>query len=235
MHINYKDFTVVLPTLNEEKTIGKLIRYILSHYKGIHVLVVDDGSVDSTERRVKKISERHREIRFFDRHRLGLSRGLTASVIFGISRSKTRYAIVMDADLQHPPEILGELAKQLAHGTDLAVAVRASVPHWAFYRKLISKSLMLIGKIDLRARGRNTCKDIFSGFFGIRRQLFIETYAKNKDRFVGYGYKVLFDFLKCERKRIRISEVPYVFKTRKAGTSKAGIKQGLALLKSFVS
>ncbi|MEM0147225.1 MAG: glycosyltransferase [Candidatus Micrarchaeaceae archaeon] len=235
MHINYKDFTVVLPTLNEEKTIGKLIHYIISHYRGMRVIVVDDGSTDSTEKLVSRISKGHRSVKFVNRQRLGLARGLTASIAFGISASATKYTLVMDADLQHPPEVLGALAERLLKGSDVAVAVRASVPHWAFYRKLISKSLMLIGKIDLRARGRNTCKDIFSGFFGIRRQLFIETYAKNKDRFVGYGYKVLFDFLKCERKRIRISEVPYVFKTRKAGTSKAGIKQGLALLKSFVS
>ncbi|MEM3781540.1 MAG: glycosyltransferase [Candidatus Micrarchaeaceae archaeon] len=230
---NYSDFTVVLPTLNEEKTIGKLIHYIISHYRGMRVIVVDDGSTDATEILVGKIAAKSKNVKLINRHRLGLERGLTASIAFGICASTTKYTLVMDADLQHPPQVLGALAERLLKGSDIAVAVRARVPHWAFYRKLISKSLMLIGNAALMLHGKKSCSDILSGFFGIRTRLFIEIYKRNKGRFVAQGYKVLFDLLKCAGQDISISEVPYTFMARKSGASKAGIRQGLALLKSF--
>ncbi|MGC8676227.1 MAG: glycosyltransferase [Candidatus Micrarchaeia archaeon] len=230
---NNSEFTLILPTLNEEATIGKLINYVLLHYRGMRVLVVDDGSTDGTERIVNGISKAHKEVRLINRKKLGLAKGLTASIVQGILASKTKYAIVMDADLQHPPEVIGKLADCLAKGNDMAVATRARVRHWALYRKLISKGLMLFGKLVLVAKGKKTCKDIFSGFFGIRQKLFASTYASNKERFVGYGYKALFDFLKCADSNIRLCEVPYAFMTRKSGKSKAGIRQGLALFRSF--
>ncbi len=95
---------------------------------------------------------------------------------------------------------------------------------------------MLIGKIVLAATGKETCGDIFSGFFGVDRELFLGVLERNRGRFVKEGYKVLFDFLKCvKRGTLRISEVPYVFRTRKFGSSKAGFPQGMALVKSFVT
>ncbi len=235
-HARYEDFTVVLPTLNEEATIGELLNYLLSHYKGIHILVMDDGSSDRTKVVVQKIGKASSSVAFVDRKAMGLQRGLTASIVHGIKMANTKYAIVMDADLQHPPEIVGRLARCLKHGSNLAIAVRAREKHWPFYRRLISKSLMGFGKLVLFFRGKQSSTDIFSGFFGVERKLFVSVYSNNRNRFVGQGYKALFDFLKCaDKQSIRLCEVPYEFRLRKAGTSKAGLKQGLAVLKSFFS
>ncbi len=234
--LRFSEFTLVLPTLNEEKTIGKIISYVNRNYKGMKVLVADDGSRDGTKKTVNKIGKRHNEIKFLDRKMKGSEKGLTASVIDGIMLSKTKYAIVMDADLQHPPEKIGDVAKKLSQGSDLVVAVREEVGSWALYRKIISKSLICVGNLILLVGRKATCNDIFSGFFGVDRKLFAEIYMNNKKRFVKNGYKVLFDFLKCNKKgKIKVSEVPYTFATRKYGTSKAGIKQGIALFKSFAT
>ena len=119
---------------------------------------------------------------------------------------------------------------------DLVVANRAKVTNWAAYRKIISRAFMYLGKIILFIGAKETCVDIFSGFFGIRREEFLSVYRKNKHRFVGEGYKVLFDFLKCiDRGTLKIGNVPFVFNIRHFGSSKASVGQGMALLKSFAT
>lgn len=234
MSLDYSDFTLILPTLNEEKTVGKLVTYVLRRYKGMKVIVVDDSSTDGTQEAVKGIGARERRVSLIDRS--GMKRGLTASLIDGVKKSRTRYVVVMDADMQHPPELLGEVAKLLREGCDLAVACRSSVPKWSTSRKLISKAYIYLGFLLLSLQGKQTCSDILSGYFGIRKALFTRTYKENKERFVKYGYKVLYDFLKCtEKDSIRMGEVPYVFGSRRGGTSKAGLRQGFALLRSFTS
>ncbi|MGA3020583.1 MAG: glycosyltransferase [Candidatus Micrarchaeales archaeon] len=236
MKIDYGEFTIVLPTLNEGGTIGKLVGYITKNYKEVKVLVVDDGSRDETKQIVRTISKRNRNVIFFDRSAGRAEKGLTASVIDGIARSRTKYAIVMDSDLQHPPVKIREIAGKLSEGNDLVVAYRADVPNWALYRKIISKAFMIFGKLVLLVENRISCRDIMSGFFGVNTNLFTKVYKKNERRFVKDGYKVLFDFLKCMKRRsIHVSEVPYVFGLRKQGKSKASTGRAIALVKSFFS
>lgn len=236
MKPNYEEFTVIIPTMNEKRTIREIIHYITRNYGGVKVLVMDDGSTDGTKSTVRELSKADRRVKLVDRKALGARRGLTASVVDGIMRSSTRYAIAIDGDMQHPPGKIEDLAKELTNGSDLAVTNRAKVTGWAPYRKIISRVFMYSGKIILFLTAKETCVDIFSGFFGVRRDLFVSVYEKNKHRFVGEGYKVLFDFLKCVgRGTLKIANVPYVFRIREFGSSKASYVQGIALLKSFFS
>ncbi|VVB76703.1 Undecaprenyl-phosphate 4-deoxy-4-formamido-L-arabinose transferase [uncultured archaeon] len=233
---DYKDFTIVLPTLNEDKTVGKILGYVTRAYPGMRMMVADDGSTDATKKIVRKLALKNRNITLLDRAAEGRKKGLTASVIDAIGMSGTRFAIVMDADMQHPVGKIADVAKSLEEGNALAVAVRVKVTDWDLYRKTISRILMYMGRAVLYAERKETCGDIFSGFFGIEREVAGRVYHKNKNRFVPEGYKVLFDLLKCvDRGTMRIAEVPYVFRIRKFGSSKAGFKQGMALLRSFMT
>ncbi len=230
------NLTVILPTFNEAGTIRKLLDYIAMHYKGASVIVADDGSSDGTKEIVKRKASSCRKIRFLDRKAMHLRRGLTASIVSGILASRTKFALVMDADMQHPPEKIIEIKKELDAGYDLVVATRSDVTEWALYRKIISKVLIETGYLILYASRKETCDDIFSGYFGVDAGLFKKVVSHNGERFVMDGYKVLFDFLKCMRKdSVRIANVPYVFHSRKFGSSKAGMRQGLALFRSFFS
>ena len=234
MKTDYKKFTVILPTLNEKKTIGEIIKYITRNYEGIRVIVADDGSTDGTKEEVAEMSKGNADVSFFDRHAKRLPRGLSASIVDGIFQSQTEYAIVMDADMQHPPGKIQDIAAKLLEGNDLVVANRAKVNDWALYRRIISRVLMYTGKVVLFIDAKETCVDIFSGYFGVRRDIFVEVYDKNRQRFVKEGYKTLFDFLKCvERGRLMIANVPFVFHIREFGKSKASTKQGIAVIKSF--
>lgn len=233
---DYANLTIILPTLNESGTIGKLLGYITAHYNGASVIVADDGSSDGTKEIVKKHASSYRKIRFLDRKAMGFERGLTASITDGILASKTEFAIVMDADLQHPPEKIKQMKEKLDAGYDLVVASRADVTEWALYRKIVSKALIKMGYLMLYAHGSSTCDDIFSGYFGVDVELFKKILSRNRKRFVMDGYKVLFDFLKCmDKGEIKVANVPFIFHSRKSGASKAGIKQGLALFRSFLS
>jgi dolichol-phosphate mannosyltransferase len=234
--MRYDDTTVVLPTINEAESIGKLIGYLSKNFQGIRVLVVDDGSTDSTPEIVRRISKRNGSVRFFDRARRGLKRGLTSSIVDGIRESKTRFVIVMDADLQHPPNKIAAIKRGLERGCRLVVAVRVDVSRWELYRKIISKLLMHTGDVVLFLRGGSGCKDIFSGYFGVERAFFDRTFDANKKRFVMEGYKVLFDLLKSvPNGSVEICEVPYAFNARKGGSSKASFRQGIRVLRSFMS
>lgn len=225
----------MIPTLNEEKNIGELLKRITAGYPGMAVIVVDDGSRDKTLK-IAGSARFRKQVKILDRKAKKRPRGLTASVIDGILESRSEYAIVIDADMQHPPERIKNIAAMLSAGSDLAVANRARVTDWSAYRKIISRVFMYTGKIILFITAKETCVDIFSGFFGVRRSVFMSVYLKNRRRFVGNGYKVLFDFLKCvDRGTLSISNVPFVFHIRRFGASKAGTAQGIALLRSFFS
>jgi len=234
MKESFEEITVVLPTLNEKETIEKLINAILKNYPKIKIIVADDNSTDGTIGIVKRISSKDRNVKLLERK--GRKRGLTASVIDGISASKTKYVVVMDADMQHPFEVIKEIKKKFDEGYNLVVATRASVKNWALHRKIISRLLICVGYLVLYLEGSARCGDIFSGYFGVKKELFENVYKANEKRFVGEGYKVLFDLLKCiNSKDAKIAEVPYVFHVRSFGSSKAGVKQGIALFKSFFS
>ena len=236
MRAKYDEFTVVIPTLNEKRTIGEMIHYLLRNYRGCKVLVEDDGSTDGTKMIVRQISKSNRNVGLIDRRALGPEKGLTFSIVDGIRRCRTKYAIVIDADMQHPPGKIQDVAARLRRGDELVVANRAKVTDWAPYRKIISRIFMYTGKIILFITAKETCVDIFSGFFGVKRDVFVSVYEKNRHRFVGEGYKALFDFLKCvERGTLRTSNVPFTFHIREFGASKASVKQGVALFKSFFS
>lgn len=233
---NYKDITVVIPTINEEGTIGKLAKALTSSYSGIHVLVVDDGSTDGTHEVVRKIWAKNRNVRLYDRKAARKPKGLAYSMMDGMEHATTRFVIFMDGDLQHPPELVGRMAKLLHQGSPIVVATRTKTYNPVRYRAAISSVFSAIGHVVLYVQGSATTHDIFSGYFGLEKGFSEKLIYRNKQRFVGEGYKFLFDLLKCIRNgNVSISEVPYLFRRREYGSSKAEVRQGIALIKSFIT
>ncbi len=227
--MKYKKFTIIIPTLNEEKNIGKVLGIITKNYPGIKIIVSDDGSKDKTKNIVKKYPGTY----FLDRKKEKI-KGLTASVIDGILYTKTKFFIVIDGDLQHPPEKIREISLALENGSDIVVGIRRKViVPWPWHRKMISKSAILLGNLKLVIHKVN-CKDIMSGFFGMDRKKAVSIINKNKKSFQMHGYKVLFDLLKNMR-NISTTGVYYDFGLRSKGKSKLGGKVIYYYLKSLFS
>jgi dolichol-phosphate mannosyltransferase len=223
----YKDTTIIIPTINEERNIGKLLGIIRKLYSGISVIVADDGSTDKTREIAKangaKVLDRRKE-----------KKGLSASVIHAAHKVKTRYFAVIDGDLQHPPEKIKDIVAALRKGALVAIGVRERVDSkWPIFRRAQSKVAMSLGHMKLA--GRPYAKtDLMSGFFGCQTKSFLEYYAKNKTRFVPEGFKVLFDLLKCLPRDAKVAEIGYVFGTRSEGASKISGRHAYYYLKSLI-
>ncbi len=230
----YSSLTVVIPTLNEVETIPILLNGITSSYKGVKVIVVDDGSKDGTPRAVLKIAKNISGISFIDRKALGRRSGLTGSILDGIAAARTRLVVVMDGDMQHPYSLISRVVVAL-DSADLAICVRSRIENWPIHRRIVSQMAVWSGLVVLFARNKRRSHDIMSGFFGVRRRFFMDVYRSNRRRFVVEGFKVLFDFLKSAGPSMRVVELPYSFKDREHGASNAKLKHGLYLIKSFIT
>ncbi len=227
--MNYSEVTVIIPTLNEAENISELIRIILGRYSGIKIIVADDGSSDGTAETVRNACNGSRSVKLLDRQYEPVH-GITASVIDAARAAKTPYIIVIDGDLQHPPEKIGDISKKLAEGNDIAIGTRKIVfGGWPLQRRAVSLAATSLARIKLGRR----VSDPMSGFFGAKRELFNKAAEMNMSRFVKEGYKVLFDLLKCAPKA-RIAEVSYNFGERKRGKSKIKARHVIHFLKSLI-
>jgi len=223
--MKYDDVTVIIPTLNEEKNISIIIGLIKKLYNGINILVVDDGSKDKTQKNVRKSG-----VKLLDRSKKKI-KGLTSSIIDGVKLVKTKYIVVMDADLQHPPEKIKEILLKLRNGYEIVIATRKKILKWSLFRRVVSKIAVIFGRIRLLLKGMYV-NDPVSGFFGVRTKFVKEVLDSNEERFEKEGYKILFDILKYCGK-VNIGKVYFEFKCRERDSSKIGKKHVLVYLRSL--
>ena len=214
--VSKNHFSLVVPTLNEAGNINKLLTALTDALRETpyeyEIVVVDDGSTDGTVERVRDWTKRDARVRLFSRTG---ERGLAGAVLLGWSQSRANLLGVIDADLQHPPELLPELLKQTEHA-DIAIASRYArnqgTKGWNPLRAAVSR-LSTLAAAPLIKKNLGVT-DPMSGFFVIRRRC-IEGLA-----FQTTGFKLLLEIL--VRGRIRTArEVPYQFGLRRAGRSKA--------------
>jgi dolichol-phosphate mannosyltransferase len=210
------DVTVIVPTYKEVDNLSELVRRIHASCNGVNILVVDDSPDLETSDLAKQLGCQviHRTNR----------KGLSSAIIEGIEYSSTNKVIVMDADLQHPPETLPSMIQALDNN-ELVIASRwikgGGVKEWSKKRILISKvanllSFPLVHKI----------KDRTSGFFGLRKNS-VNTKILNP-----IGWKASLEVMvKGNYKSFK--EVPFVFETRKHGESKLSNKIIVEYLKQL--
>ncbi len=213
-----KGLSIVIPTLNEEENIKEIIGILNRLYNGVEILVVDSDSKDKTRETAIRLGVRV----------IGTGKGLCRAVLEGLKMAKNDFIVVMDADLQHPPELIKEMYETLKY-SDVVIATRFNREDYgdfSFKRYLISKAANFTARRFLKVK----VKDPMSGFFGIRKEIVNKI---NEGRFVKEGYKVLFDILK-QFKDIKIKEIKYKFQIRKKGKSKFNFKHVKCLIKSFL-
>ncbi|MFX0095072.1 MAG: glycosyltransferase [Candidatus Hodarchaeota archaeon] len=233
MSIDYSETTVIIPTLNEEANIGKLLDILLRLYPNVHIIVADDGSTDRTEEKVKERSQHYPNVKFLDRSQAPIH-GLTISVLDAIKELSTRFFVVIDGDLQHPPQKIKEIMNQLRAGNIITIGIRESVPDWSFSRRLLSWGATFLGRLGLFMRRSASSTDIMSGFFGANSQVVQNIIKNHPDKFQLQGYKVMFEILKLCPRDVPIAEIPYTFDSRKGGESKIGKKQIFEYLMSVL-
>ena len=208
--------TIVVPCLNECSNIAPLAAALDRALDGWswELLVVDDDSVDGTAAEVQRLGEADRRIRCL--RRIG-RRGLSSAVIEGALAAAGRVVAVMDGDGQHDEAILPALlAPVLAGECDLAIGSRHAEGGDAAGlasagRRRLSEGGTRIAQALLPVK----LTDPMSGFFALRR----DTMERLAPRLSGTGFKILLDLVLTDRS-LRIREVPFRFRPRRAGASK---------------
>jgi dolichol-phosphate mannosyltransferase len=161
-------------------------------------------------------------------------RGLSGAILHGWQNTDAGILGVMDADLQHPPELLPQLLDAIQGGQDMVIGSRytpgGGVGGWNPVRKLLSSAAVWVTWPLQRRRIR--AKDPMSGFFMLRRN------CMERIPFQRTGFKLLLEIL--VRGHIRsIAEVPFAFGSRYRGASKANFRvawdYGLLLIRLYAS
>ncbi|WP_406247032.1 glycosyltransferase [Microbacterium sp. M] len=221
------DVTVIVPTFNERDNIAELVARVGTALEGrrAEILVIDD-SADATAAEVERVAASaplpvrviHRE------HNTG---GLGGAVVLGLSEAAADICVVMDGDLQHPPELIPAMLDRHADGdADVVAASRYigggdSQGLGTAVRFGVSRAATWLTKAMFPRRlSRST--DPMTGFFLVDRRRIDVADLKPQ------GFKILLEIL--ARSDVRIAEVPMEFAERRHGTSKASLRQGATFL-----
>lgn len=219
MHEKGRLISIIVPTYNEAENIPILVERIHKALGGMEyeILIIDDSSPDGTAEVARKLSERYPVKVVVRPGKLGLS----TAVVEGFKLAKGDYIVVMDADLQHPPEVIPQMVRKLDEGYDVVIASRyvkggrdLGLKGW---RKLVSWGARILAWLLLpNTRG---VKDVMSGFFALRR-----SHMPGEVRL--RGYKILLAIL-GQKRDLRVTEIPYTFNRRIYGHSKLNFKEYL--------
>jgi dolichol-phosphate mannosyltransferase len=218
---------VSLPTYNEAINITKLLFAIneaVSNLKNInvHIVVVDDSSLDGTGEIVKKVSAKLNSNSF---HVELLTRskkdGFGRACVAGFKqllKNNVDYILQMDADLSHDPVYIAAFVKAAVGGYDFVVGSRytsgGDTPDWPWHRRFLSKygnwyTKSLLGK---------SITDYTGGFNLYSRKL-LESIDINSLQASGYGFLIELKF-RALKHSTKFCEIPIVFRDRVHGQSK---------------
>ncbi|MBR3517406.1 MAG: polyprenol monophosphomannose synthase [Lachnospiraceae bacterium] len=218
--------SIVVPTYNEKDNIRPLLERIDGALPGIdyEVIFVDD-SKDETPQVIEEIAKENSHVVLHHREN---EKGLATAVVKGFRLAKGDFVACMDADLQHPPEVLLDMYTAMLAHADMAIPSRfipgGSDGGLDLFRKIVSGSARYIGKFLLPCLRNVT--DPTSGLFMVRREL-LEGADLNP-----IGWKIMIEVLAmCPIKKVL--ETPYAFHDRENGESKLSFKVTIEYIKQI--
>lgn len=217
--------SIIVPTYCEAGNLPTLTErlFAATTQAGIdaELIVVDDHSPDDTEAVVASLAERF-PIRVIVRRG---DRGLSSAVLRGFDEARHDTFVVMDADLQHPPEAVPELVAQLGQdGCDFVFGSRhieggRIEGDWSWFRRLNSWVATALAKPLV------TLSDPMSGFFALRRRIWEQAAPLDP-----IGYKIALELF-IKGRCAHPLEVPIAFGTRLTGESKLSIHEQVKYLR----
>jgi dolichol-phosphate mannosyltransferase len=221
--------TVVIPTFNERDNIAALLERLEAALPAgdTEIVFVDDSTDDTPD--VIRAAAATYPIPVTVHHRENGAGGLGGAVVEGMRLARGAWIVVMDADLQHPPEVLPELIDAgLRDGADLVIGTRYrgggnSDGLEDGYRRLISGGSTVVTKTIFRTSLLQV-SDPMSGLFAVRAS------SLEVGELQPLGYKILLELVVRNRPG-RIVEVPYAFQPRHAGESKSSMAEGVRFLR----
>ncbi|MBX8634212.1 MAG: glycosyltransferase [Thermoplasmata archaeon] len=211
--------SIVIPVLNEEENIEQLLAEFdklisdLGLKEFNEVVFVDDGSKDQTTRIINehKSSDHPYKIELFERNRM---LGTVSASIEGTRKATNRYVVIMDGDLQHPPQVICDLAKSHRSDDLITIASRhvsSGGNKWSPLRGVISRTAIFISHLLIPPTRK--VKDPISGFFMLKRDYLLSLEPLHRRS------KILL-YILATNPELKIQEIPFVLVDRKRGNSK---------------
>lgn len=119
------DISVIIPVYNEEDNINMLyerLKKVLEQLtKQYELIFINDGSKDNSIALVKALSKQHPEVRYIDFSR---NFGHQVAVTAGLDKSRGDAVVIIDADLQDPPELIIDMYNKMKEGFQVVYAKR---------------------------------------------------------------------------------------------------------------
>lgn len=222
---------VVLPTYNEAPNLRVLLPRILEAAASatrfdVHVLVVDDASPDGTADVVRAAMAGEPRVHLLSGRKQGLGVAYRRGFGHAVSALGAAVVVQMDADLQHPPQLLPLLLDLAGRGFGVVIGSRfapgGATPSFPWRRRLLSR----VGNALIRTLGGlPRLHDCTSGFRAIRAEPLRRCdFSLLSTRGYAFQTSLLAELL---RNGARPIEVPMIFGERAHGRSKLTLRDQL--------
>lgn len=213
------DLSIIIPSFNEGKNVITLVHKIresLQNFSGTYEIIFVDDSRDDTPELLAQLTKEFLEVSYLHREH---ERGLGTAVVAGFVKSRGDKIIVMDADLQHPPELLPEIVKNLDH-YEVVIPSRfikgGSGGGLSASRRFVSWAARKLGQVFIKKL--RAISDCTGGYFGIKRSVIRDV------KLDPIGWKILIEIL-VKGHYQTVLELPYTFLARDVGDSKMSLKE----------
>ena len=219
------NYSVILPTLNENGHIVQLIESISTIFQKkniiFEIIIVDDNSTDGTVETINTVKHKFNNLELIVR--TGLKRNLANSINDGIALAKYENIIWLDADFQHPPKYIESFIQEIVNH-DVVIASRFLPRSDRYFKKSeISKDVnenqsYFYNKLCNFFLYRDLT-DFTSGFICLKK-FYFENF-KLEGYYGNYFFNLIF-YLK--KKNAKIIEIPFTDEIRATGKSKTLVK-----------
>jgi dolichol-phosphate mannosyltransferase len=207
----FNDVTILLPALNEEKSIGKVIDDIRkAGYQNI--IVIDNDSADKTQ----EIAVKHGAVVINE-----TNRGKGNAIRSGKSRIVTPYVVMMDSDFTYPARYIRDIV-ELLQDYDVVIAERhiRSDNSMSLTNLLGNRLISLFGSILYWY----WCPDICTGMWGFKREVICDCLIKSKHFTLEAEL-----FANARLKKHSIARIPIAYRARAGGRSHIHVKNGIEI------
>lgn len=131
------ELSVVVPFYNEQAVVEafhrRLTAAVRESVKDYELVFVDDGSTDSTPSLLARLCTADPHLTVI---RLSRNFGHQAALVAGLDHARGAAVVMMDGDLQHPPELIPELVRRWREGHDIVYTVRREDPASGLWKRV---------------------------------------------------------------------------------------------------
>ncbi|MAF66625.1 MAG: glycosyl transferase [Planctomycetes bacterium] len=199
--------SVVMPVYNEERTLEEIVEAVLATPYEKELLLVNDASADGSPEIMRRLAERHAEIRCFHHE---CNRGKGAALATGFAEVRGDVVVVQDADLEYDPRDYGALLRPIVDGkADVVYGSRflggAYVRVHLFWHYLGNRMLTLLSNMftNLNLTDMETCYKVMKVEVARRLDIQSRTFAVEPEMTA-----------KIARMKARVFEVPISYAGR---------------------